>query len=1074
MAVKPVKVLTDLLTKKQIIKQDIDGNVLFRVTGSQTDGFVLVTIPLTASAGIEGRLYGTASYALTAAYAENGGGGGISSVYTTGNITGSGLLANPVALKDPLIIGTITASYGFNGNLFGTASYTINAATASYAQNAISSSYALTASFAQNSGLNSVYTSGSITGSGLVTDPVRLQDPLIIGSITASNGFNGRLYGTASYALDAVSSSFAIIAATASTLTSFVQSDYLTTASFNQFSSSYNTGSFSGSLNGTASYALNATTASYVLNAVSASFATSASYSVTASFAQNATTASYSLNSDKLDGIDSSGFAILTASNIFTNNQIISGNLDVAGTVTAQQLSITYVTSSVLYTSGSTKFGDTLDDTHQFTGSLFVTGNVTANNFIGTASYATNAKTASFLTGFNQNDYVTTASFNQFTSSYNTGSFSGSLIGTASYALNATSASFATTASYADNALSSSYATTSSYSVNALSASYATTASYAGNALSASHATTSSYAFTASVATSASYLGGIPSDGYAILTASNIFTNSNIISGNLFVTGGLSVGDYVQLLPVAVTNIPANLTASYIYTSGSTNDMYFTQYQGPYTNTTRLRWLEGALNTGLLNGGTLSTVNGTNKFNVASGAGIIVNYNASTTTDPYPTIKYVQWTSSVSQSLQFSSSAQITYVAIDSNGEISQTTIAPTALNFKDRIVLGRILHQSGSVTNGTISSPATAYAVNSNNADFIRSIGPLKVSGHLLEASGSTLSLKKTAGDSYVEGRNYVVNPNVPNYISAADDPAVTISKIYREHVSGSTPIIDTGIGNAGYTTVDPTLYNNNGTLTAVGGGNYSVQRVYWFPRSVNRALFVYYGNASYGTVNEAIAAVSTENFIEGDNTRGAAIFVAYLVLKGNASNLTNTSQALIIQAGVLRGSVAGGGATAGVGATNLASLTDVLIGTPTIGQALVWNGTKWVDGTPLNATSASYATNALTASHITDGATTSIQNAYSRLRYQTVGNFDVTGSATIMLPSSSLGGYAFPTGSFNYIDVSVTVKQNGRWINDLLSVQMYTSSTNVYIELSAPALTSTDQYKVLAVNENPSDYVL
>jgi hypothetical protein len=124
--------------------------------------------------------------------------------------------------------------------------------------------------------------------------------------------------------------------------------------------------------------------------------------------------------------------------------------------------------------------------------------------------------------------------------------------------------------------------------------------------------------------------------------------------------------------------------------------------------------------------------------------------------------------------------------------------------------------------------------------------------------------------------------------------------------------------------------------------------------------------------------------------------------------------------------------------------------------------------------ATSASYATNALTASAVTDGATTSIQNAYNRLRYQTIGNFDATGSAIIMLPSSSLGGYAFPTGSFNYIDVRVSIKEDDRWINDLLSVQIYTSSTNVYIELSAPALTSTDQYKLLAVNENPSDYVL
>jgi len=53
-------------------------------------------------------------------------------------------------------------------------------------------------------------------------------------------------------------------------------------------------------------------------------------------------------------------------------------NTDVVidGTITAKQLNIDYVTSSVLYQSGSTKFGDTLDDKHDFTGSLRTTGSV--------------------------------------------------------------------------------------------------------------------------------------------------------------------------------------------------------------------------------------------------------------------------------------------------------------------------------------------------------------------------------------------------------------------------------------------------------------------------------------------------------------------------------------------------------------------------------------------------------------------------------------------------------------------------------------------------------------------------
>ena len=60
-------------------------------------------------------------------------------------------------------------------------------------------------------------------------------------------------------------------------------------------------------------------------------------------------------------------------------NTSITGSLFVDGILTAKELHIDYVTSSVLYTSGSTKFGDTLDDTHNFTGSVNITGSITLN-----------------------------------------------------------------------------------------------------------------------------------------------------------------------------------------------------------------------------------------------------------------------------------------------------------------------------------------------------------------------------------------------------------------------------------------------------------------------------------------------------------------------------------------------------------------------------------------------------------------------------------------------------------------------------------------------------------------------
>ena len=69
----------------------------------------------------------------------------------------------------------------------------------------------------------------------------------------------------------------------------------------------------------------------------------------------------------------------------------IGGNLTVAGIVTAEEFHTEFVSASIIYRSGSTKFGDTDDDTHSFTGSLEVSGSITATN-TGSFSHITGDK----------------------------------------------------------------------------------------------------------------------------------------------------------------------------------------------------------------------------------------------------------------------------------------------------------------------------------------------------------------------------------------------------------------------------------------------------------------------------------------------------------------------------------------------------------------------------------------------------------------------------------------------------------------------------------------------------------
>ena len=78
---------------------------------------------------------------------------------------------------------------------------------------------------------------------------------------------------------------------------------------------------------------------------------------------------------------------------IISGSQLVTDELTVLGAINARQFNISVVSSSVIYQSGSTKFGDTQDDIHSFTGSVNVTGSVTATSFVGDGSGLTGLTT---------------------------------------------------------------------------------------------------------------------------------------------------------------------------------------------------------------------------------------------------------------------------------------------------------------------------------------------------------------------------------------------------------------------------------------------------------------------------------------------------------------------------------------------------------------------------------------------------------------------------------------------------------------------------------------------------------
>jgi len=185
-------------------------------------------------------------------------------------------------------------------------------------------------------------------------------------------------------------------------------------------SGALNASNITGSLFGTASWARNAVTASYVTgsifgagnNVLSSSYSISSSYSLSSSFSQTASFVEFNNVANKptlFSGSSQVQLNQITGSTFADTLYTFPGDVVVQGNVTAEQLivstSVYYVTTS--YSSGSTQFGNSSDDRHQFTGSVSITGslsvqgNTTINNLtgslFGTASWAQNSATASYV-----------------------------------------------------------------------------------------------------------------------------------------------------------------------------------------------------------------------------------------------------------------------------------------------------------------------------------------------------------------------------------------------------------------------------------------------------------------------------------------------------------------------------------------------------------------------------------------------------------------------------------------------------------------------------------------------------
>jgi hypothetical protein len=487
------------------------------------------------------------------------------------------------------------------------------------------------------------------------------------------------------------------------------------------------------------------------------------------------------------------------------------------------------------------------------------------------------------------------------------------------------------------------------------------TASYASNALS------SSYALTASYATTSSYL--------------------TLLKQQIILSGSFKLDPTQDPDPTG-----SDLDSTVLFQSSSNTALGYDLYVRQNGNLVKWKWIEGILETGLLYGGVV-TYSGSNVF-VSPGSGIIADHNATTGSEVSPMIEYVTW-NAITQSIANIATQQVTYLYIDNNGTLQQQSTRFTSQQYHDYIPLGAVGHFDYTQVSAFGGAVQTAYGQVSQMSNFVDAFGPLKMSGYGLTGQAGSLRLSVGSGTSFIHGGFYANDPEFPSQTTTPLQVTASLARINR---SGSVIEFDTNAGNF-YTVVDPTKYDRDGdgTLANVGNGNWSIQRVFSDPKT--GVLYVYYGQARYTSLLNALQYLPTDPFTEGD-TFDFTTFIGFLVLKGNASDITDTANNSIINGGLFRGS--GQGSGGGIALSNLEDLTDVSITSPINGQALIYDEGIWQNGVPTNSTSASYA---LTASYAMNGG-----GGGSGAGFPFTGSAIITGSLVVTGSTTSTQGF---TGS-------------------------------------------------------------
>jgi hypothetical protein len=296
--------------------------------------------------------------------------------------------------------------------------------------------------------------------------------------------------------------------------------------------------------------------------------------------------------------------------------------------------------------------------------------------------------------------------------------------------------------------------------------------------------------------------------------------------------------------------------------------------------------------TGVLTGGVLSVGTPTTTFSITDGSGLIVS------DDPLGTglisTTEVFWTGHTNVPVTNIGTQLITYIEIDISGNVVQTTLKPDTEARRDNIFLGVIVHVNNLVVNDVNNEQDFSSEPLSQFRDLTQSLGFLNLTGNTIGSSFSgDMTIIKTIGTMFAEGSNYAINPSNPNITTLAQKNTNT-GDDFQYRLSDGTNTTPNSVD------IDPNVYESPpGTLTAVAGNRYSIQR--WYVSTTNN-IKVQYGQDEYKTTDQALAGITEEPFITETSLAENTMLIGYSIVKQGTTDLDTAilaGEAIFVRAG-------------------------------------------------------------------------------------------------------------------------------------------------------------------------------